>query len=91
MSDFGGNSISNIGSNATGFGGLISEGMDSISSQAKSLTEQMEAVKNLETEDQTAAMIELQFQIGQYNTMVELTSSVTKSLSDSLKSVAQKL
>ena len=69
----------------------IKMGMDSISSQAKSLTEQMAAVKNLETEDQTAAMIELQFQIGQYNTMVELTSSVTKSLSDSLKSVAQKL
>ncbi len=35
-------------------------------------------------------MLELQFAIGQYNTLVESMSNVTKSVTDSMKSVAQR-
>lgn len=41
--------------------------------------------------DQQQAMIEVNFMIGQYNAMMELTSSLTKNLTDSIKSIAQKV
>lgn len=42
-------------------------------------------------EDQQKDMIMLQFQLGQYNAMVETVSNVTKSMTDMLKSLAQKV
>ncbi len=35
-------------------------------------------------------MLQLQFSIGQYNTLVESMSNVTKSVTDAMKSVAQR-
>lgn len=35
-------------------------------------------------------MISLQFEIGQYNTMMEALSTVTKSMTDMMKSLAQR-
>lgn len=77
--------------NAGGLSNLIGQGLDSLSTRADSLKTKMGEVANMKSEDQTAAMIELQFEMGQYNTMVELTSSITKSLSDSVKSISQKV
>ncbi|MBO8416590.1 MAG: type III secretion protein [Proteobacteria bacterium] len=77
--------------NTGGLSNLIGQGLDSLSTRAENLKTRMGEVANMEAEDQTAAMIELQFEMGQYNTMVELTSSITKSLSDSVKSISQKV
>ena len=38
-----------------------------------------------------AALIELQFEMGQYNALVELTSNIGKSITDTAKSLAQKV
>ena len=35
-------------------------------------------------------MLDLQFQVGQYNAMLEMVSTVTKSLVDECKQVAQR-
>ena len=48
-------------------------------------------VGNGSGEDQQKDMIMLQFQLGQYNAMVETVSNVTKSMTDMLKSLAQKV
>lgn len=77
--------------NTGGLSNLIGQGLDSLSTRAENLKTRMGEVANMKAEDQTAAMIELQFEMGQYNTMVELTSSITKSLSDSVKSISQKV
>lgn len=80
------------GIGGSGLGSLIQSGFDSIQNQSASLKAQMSKVADPNFQgDKTTAMIELQFQVGQYNTMVELTSSITKSLSDSIKSVSQKI
>ena len=77
--------------NTSGLAGLINTGLNNLSSMESQLKADMAAVSSLSSEDQTAAMLNLQFQMGQYNTMVELTSSITKSLSDSIKSISQKV
>ncbi len=77
--------------NTSGLAGLINTGLNNLSSMESQLKTDMAAVSSLSSEDQTAAMLNLQFQMGQYNTMVELTSSITKSLSDSIKSISQKV
>ncbi len=41
--------------------------------------------------DSQKDMIMLQFQLGQYNAMVELVSNITKSMTDMFKSLAQKV
>lgn len=77
--------------NTSGLAGLINTGLNNLSSMESQLKTDMAAVSSLSSEDQTVAMLNLQFQMGQYNTMVELTSSITKSLSDSIKSISQKV
>lgn len=78
-------------SSSGGIGNLVKQGLDNLQTRTASLQEKMAEVANMNSEDQTAAMLEMQFEIGQYNTMVELTSNCTKTLSDALKSVSQKI
>ncbi len=42
-------------------------------------------------EDKTLAMINLQFQMGEYNAKIEMLSSISKNFTDMLKSLAQKV
>lgn len=56
---------------------LFNSGLDSISSKGKD---------EVSPED----MMALQFEVGQYNAMLESLSSVTKSMTDMMKSLAQR-
>ena len=61
----------------------------SLSNKAEALNKQM---NDLSTKDELSQeqMLDLQFQIGQYNAMLEMVSTVTKSLVDECKQVAQR-
>ncbi|MDD7022895.1 MAG: EscF/YscF/HrpA family type III secretion system needle major subunit [Aeromonadales bacterium] len=69
----------------------ISNTLDNMSKQAESIMSEMDRISSLSSTEQTTEMIKLNFQIGQYNSMVEMCSSLTKDLTDSLKSIAQKV
>ena len=61
----------------------------SLSNKTEALNKQM---NDLSTKDELSQeqMLDLQFQIGQYNAMLEMVSTVTKSLVDECKQVAQR-
>ncbi len=69
----------------------VSNTLDNLSKQADSIMSEMDRISTLSSTEQTTEMIKLNFQIGQYNSMVEMCSSLTKDLTDSLKSIAQKV
>lgn len=68
---------------------LFSSSMDSIESRGAELQAQMEAIQN-GGEVGPEQMLALQFEMGQYNALIESVSTVTKSLTDSMKSIAQR-
>ena len=68
----------------------ISNTLDNMSKQAESIMSEMDRISSLSSTEQTTEMIKLNFQIGQYNSMVEMCPSLTTDLTDSLKSIAQK-
>lgn len=52
-----------------------------------------EATQNITKEDGSIdqeALLKVQFQMGQYNALLELTSSIGKSVTDMLKTLAQR-
>ncbi len=74
------------------FANTISNTLDNLSNVNKDIQAKMNEISSLtDTADQQQAMIEVNFMIGQYNAMMELTSSLTKNLTDSIKSIAQKV
>lgn len=66
-------------------------GIDSIKQMNEQLQQKISDISSGNVTDQNAAMLEMQFQMGQYNAMIEMTSNITKSISDTLKSIAQKI
>ena len=76
---------------SAGLGGAINSGFEAISRQTADIQARMSEIANMNSEDQNVAMLEMQFTIGQYNAMIEATSNMVKTLSDALKSVAQKM
>ncbi|WP_294565870.1 EscF/YscF/HrpA family type III secretion system needle major subunit [Succinatimonas hippei] len=74
------------------FADMIKTGMDNMSGKAEQLKEKMANISSLDsTEDQQAALLEMQFEMGQYNAVMELTANLVKSLSESIKSISQKV
>ena len=69
---------------------MFENGMDSIGDKGSQLQAEMDALLNQEGGASPEQMMELQFKMGQYNTMVESLSTITKSLTDSMKSIAQR-
>lgn len=70
-------------------GEVFNKGISSVNEKGKELQAKMNALmgqENISPED----MMAIQFEMGQYNALLESLSSVTKSLTDSLKSVAQR-
>lgn len=68
---------------------MFSSGMEAVSGKGKELQAEMD--KLLSSDDVSPEqMMEIQFKMGQYNTMVESLSTITKSLTDSMKSIAQR-
>ena len=74
------------------FADMIKTGMDNMSEKAEQLKEKMANISSLDsTEDQQAELLEMQFEMGQYNAVMELTANLVKSLSESIKSISQKV
>ena len=74
------------------FADMIKTGMDNMSEKAEQLKEKMANISSLDsTEDQQSALLEMQFEMGQYNAVMELTANLVKSLSESIKSISQKV
>ena len=70
------------------FNTFFNEGMSSISSKGADLQAQMAALSskpNVGPED----LLPIQFEMGQYTAFLQTASSMTQSISDTLKSVAQ--
>lgn len=74
-----------------GLSSLVSQGLDSMETKTQELNQMMDDFANMSTEDQNANLLKIQFEMGQYNATVELTSSITKSVTDTAKSIAQKV
>ena len=70
-------------------GDVFNSGLDSLQSKGKDLETQMIDLMN-QDEVSPEDMLYIQFQMGQYNAMLESLSSVTKSLTDTMKSLAQR-
>ena len=68
---------------------LFNSGLDSISKKGRALQTKM---NEMLSQDQVSPedMMALQFEVGQYNAMMESLSSVTKSMTDMMKSLAQR-
>ena len=81
------NSVSNNGINVNA---LFTNCTTSLNSYGAKLEEEIKTLTTSgKTIDQTK-MLEIQFYIGQYNAMLEMVSTVSKSLTDMMKTLAQR-
>ena len=85
--------INNIPANS-GNGLNVTELMASLFSNVdkagKKIVKNINAVISQGTELDQGTLLKLQFQVGQYNAMLEMASSVSKSLTDMMKTLAQR-
>ena len=81
------NVTSNTGLNVSD---LMQTCFDSINKAGDTLSTQMKNLLDTKTEIGQAQMLQLQFEIGQYNAMLEMVSTVSKSLTDMMKTLAQR-
>jgi len=68
---------------------MFSNMLNGVTEKGSGLTKQMDALstgKDLTSEQ----LVAIQFQVGQYNTMMEALATVTKSMTDMMKSLAQR-
>ena len=64
--------------------------LQGISSKGSDLNARMENLLASDQELSNEDMISLQFEVGQYDAMMEALSTVTKSMTDMMKSLAQR-
>jgi type III secretion protein F len=70
-------------------GNLFNTSMDAVSNRGASIEQKMTELQNAESAS-PEQMAMLNFQLGQYNAMLESLSTITKSMNDMLKSLAQR-
>lgn len=75
--------------NGININNFFNDNMDAISDKGKALEQKMNEISN-GGEVGPEQMLALQFEMGQYNALLESISTVTKSLTDSMKSIAQR-
>ena len=80
------NSIANSGININE---LFNTCVTNLNAYGTALQDELEEITGTTTIDQTK-MLEMQFYIGQYNSVLEMVSSVSKSLTDMMKTLAQR-
>lgn len=68
---------------------MFETSMNSISEKGKDIQTQMEALMS-QDEVSPEDMLAIQFEMGNYSAMLESLSSITKSVTDSMKSIAQR-
>lgn len=78
-------------SNSTGvdLGKLMETATKGLDKDGRDLQKKIEDISNADSVDQQDLLI-LQFEMGQYNAKLETISTVTKSLQDMLKTLAQR-
>ena len=82
------NVTSNTGLNVSD---LMQTCFDNINDAGKTLSDKMKVLLDTPNgEIGQAQMLQLQFEIGQYNAMLEMVSTVSKSLTDMMKTLAQR-
>jgi type III secretion protein F len=82
--------MSTIGGGAGNIGQIFKDGLSGIGAKSADLQAKMaEAMQSADGISQEK-MLTLQFEMGQYNALIESLSTVTKSMTDMLKSLAQR-
>ena len=82
------NVTSNTGLNVSD---LMQTCCDNINDAGKTLSDKMKVLLDTQNgEISQTQMLQLQFEIGQYNAMLEMVSTVSKSLTDMMKTLAQR-
>jgi type III secretion protein F len=71
-------------------GSFLNRAMEGVTAKNEAFKTRMDAMMSSEEGVNQDDMIMLQFEMGQYNAMIESIANVTKSLTDTLKSLAQK-
>ena len=80
----------NIGSTGgIDVGQFFKNATDGLAADGTALQQKMEQISSSGTIDQTQ-LLEMQFAMGQYNAKLEAISTMTKSIQDMLKSLAQR-
>ena len=71
---------------------VVNTGIQNLEDRAKDIKDEIEKLQKpgMTQEEQTSLMLKTQFKLGQYNAIVELTSNITKNVSDTAKSISQK-
>ncbi len=64
---------------------------NALDTQKAALQDAISKVSSGSSEDMQKNMVMLQFQLGQYNAMMEAVANISKSMTDMLKSLAQKV
>lgn len=62
-----------------------------VTDQMSSLKTDLAGLENKSGDDLTVALTQVNFKMGQYNAMIELTGNIGKSMNDTLKSICQKV
>lgn len=83
-------SIGDVSMANDSMGSLIKDSIASLQKNTSDLKAQMADIRAGKYEDQNTALIQMQFALGQYNAMVEMTSNISKNITDTAKSLAQK-
>ncbi len=81
--------ISSTGTPGVNISELFNSGIDNVGKRGEALQAKMNDLLS-QDEISTEDMLVIQFEMGQYNALLESLSTVTKSLTDSLKSLAQR-
>jgi type III secretion protein F len=71
-------------------GGFLNDAMKQITEKGKTFQDRITTMSSQDGGVSQEDMLKLQFEMGQYNALMESISNITKSLSDTLKSMAQK-
>ncbi len=68
----------------------VKDVMNNLGTQSKEIQAKMKEISSMKGEDQQMALLKVNFAIGQYNAMLESVASLSSSLTESLKSIANK-
>lgn len=69
---------------------IFNQGMSQIENKGEALNKKMEEMLSSGKDISPESMLQIQFEMGQYNALVEGISTITKSLNDTAKSLAQR-
>lgn len=81
--------MSNSVSTGMNLGTMFNQATESLAADGKALQDKISTLSS-QGEISPEDMLDIQFAMGQYNAKLEMTSSLTKSMQDMLKSLAQR-